>query len=75
LDGSLCTSSGHRSSINARIESDTLEFEDFLMYPLYFIGRYDPAVKDARLIDSAFLGHSRRQLLANAAIASSRVVA
>jgi hypothetical protein len=43
------------------------------MYPLYFIGRYDPAVKDASLIDAAFLGHSRRQLLANAAMAASRV--
>jgi hypothetical protein len=35
-------------------------------------GGYDPAVEDAGLIDAAFLGHSRRQLFANAVMAASR---
>jgi len=46
-------------------------------YPLDFVRHYDSAIEDAGLVDAAPLGHghSRRQLLANAAIAAPRVAA
>jgi hypothetical protein len=55
---------------------DALEFENSLMYPLDFVGRYDPVIEDARLVGAALFGHllySRCQLLAKAAIASLSV--
>jgi len=50
--------------------------EDFLVYPLDLVGHYDSAIEDAGLVDTALFGHcpySRRQLLANAVMATSRV--
>ena len=32
---------------------DAPELEDFLVYPLDFVGRYDPAVEDTRLVGAA----------------------
>ena len=32
---------------------DALKFEDLLVYPLNFIGHYDPAIEDAGLVDAA----------------------
>lgn len=43
--------------------------------PLNFVRHYDSAVEDARFVGATFLGHSRRQLFANAVIAASRVSA
>jgi hypothetical protein len=45
---SLCTNSGHRSSISShRIGDslDALERENFLVYPLNLVGHDDPAVQ------------------------------
>jgi hypothetical protein len=42
---------------------------------LDLVGRDYPAIEHAGFIAAAFFGHSRRQLLANAAIAASRVAA
>jgi hypothetical protein len=42
---------------------------------LDLVGRDYPAIEHAGFIAAAFFGHSRRQLLANAATAASRVAA
>jgi hypothetical protein len=62
-------SSGHSLSTTARISS-----EHVLAQPFQVCGHHDLAADNAGLIGALF-GHSRRQLLANAVMAASRVAA
>jgi hypothetical protein len=63
--GSLSSSSGHKSSINSRMDRRRPRWH-FLVDALDLVGHNDPTVENAGLIDAALFGHSRRQLFANA---------
>src|SRR5262249_29875653 len=66
-----CTASTQRGGAHARDSSITRGTRLFAVRNSTQIGAID--LKDASLIDAALFSHSRRQLLANAVIAASRV--